>query len=76
MLSQNISNFLKISTDTTQGFSNHFTLNEPRVNPGMGQTLVRLKQLKIGIKQPKKIQFHSDLLFKQSEYVRLVKASS
>ena len=41
----------------------------------MGQTLSRLKQLEIGTKQPKKIQFHSDLLFKQCEYVRLVKAS-
>ena len=41
----------------------------------MGQILLRLKQLKIGIKQPKKIQLHTDLLFKRSEYVRLVKAS-
>ena len=38
----------------------------------MGQTLVRLKQLKIGTKQSKKKKIHSDLLFKQSEYVRLV----
>ena len=28
------------------------------------------------MKQPKKIQYHSDLLIKRSEYVRLVKASS
>ena len=73
MLSQIISNFLKISTGITQGvpISSPWTYLE-QILKLMGQTLVRLKQLKIGTKQSKKIKIHSDLLFKQSEYVRLV----
>ena len=73
MLSQIISNFLKISTGITQGvpISSPWTYLEQTLKL-MGQTLLRLKQLKIGTKQSKKIKIHSDLLFKQSEYVRLV----
>ena len=37
--------------------SNHFNLNIPRVNTETYETLLRLKQLKIGITQPKKFNF-------------------
>ena len=66
----------KISTGTTQGVSNHFTLNVPRVNTETyGSNSVKIKAIKDWNKTTKKIQFHSDILFKQSEYFRLAKAS-
>ena len=36
---------------------------------------IKIKAIKDCNKATKKIQFHSDLLFKQSQYARLVKAS-
>ena len=61
--------------DNTRG-SNHFTINVPRVNTETyGSNSIKIKAIKDWNKTTKKIQFHSDLLFKQSEYVRLVKAS-
>ena len=62
------SNFLKISTGITQRVSQ---LIHPENT--WSKYLLRLKLLKIGTKQPKKIQFHSEVHFKRSKYVRLVK---
>ena len=56
--------------------SNNFTLNVPRVNTETyGSNPIKIKAIKDWNKETKKIQFSSDLLFKQSEYVGLVKAS-
>ena len=56
--------------------SNPFTLNIPRVNTETyGSNSIKIKAIKDWNNTTKKIQFHSDLLFKWSEYVRLVKAS-
>ena len=56
--------------------SNQFALNIPKVNTETyGSNSVKIKAIKDWNKTTKKIQFHSDLLFKRSEYVRLVKAS-
>ena len=56
--------------------SNQFTLNVPRVNTATyGSNSVKFKAIKDWNKTIKKIQFCSDLLFKRSEYVGLVKAS-
>ena len=54
--------------------SNHFTLNVARLNTETyGSNSIKIKAIKDWNKTTKKIQFHSDLLFKRSEYVRLVK---
>ena len=56
--------------------SNHYTLNVPRVNTETyGSNSIKIKAIKDRNKATKKIQLHTDLLFKRSEYVRLVKAS-
>ena len=73
------SNYFKLLKNqqmyNTRG-SNHFTLNVPRVNTETyGSNSIKIKAIKDWNKTTKKIQFHSDLLFKRSEYVRLVKAS-
>ena len=55
---------------------NHFTLNIQRVNTETyGSNSVKIKTIKDLNNTAKKTQFHSDLLFKQRENVRLVKAS-
>ena len=75
MLSQIISHFLISTSPNTRG-SNQFALNVPRVNTGTyGSNSVKIKAIKDWNKATKKIQFHSDLLFQRSKYVRLVKAS-
>ena len=57
-------------------FCNQFTLNVQRINTETyGSNSVKIKAIKDWNKTTKKIQFHSDLLFKRSEYVRLVKLS-
>ena len=56
--------------------SNKFTLNVPRVNTETyGSNSVKIKTIKDWNKTTIKIQFHPDLLFKRTEYLRLVKAS-
>ena len=56
--------------------SNPFNLNVPKVNTKTyGSNSIKIKAIKNWNKTTKKIQFHSDLLFKRSKYVRLVKAS-
>ena len=69
------SNYFKLLKDqhrhNTRG-SNQFTWNVPRVNTETyGSNSVKIKAIKDWDKTTKKIQFHSDLLFKRSEYVRL-----
>ena len=65
MFSQVISNFLKISTGTMQGVPIFLTLNLPRVNTETyGSNSVKIKAIKDYNKTTKKIQLHSDLLFK------------
>ena len=71
-----LSNYFKLLKDqhrrNTRG-SNQFTLNVPRVNTETyGSNSVKIKPIKDWNKATKKIQFRSDLLFKRSEYVRLV----
>ena len=65
MLSQIISNFLKINTGIKQGIPITFTLNVPRVKTGTyGLNSVKIEAIKDSSKTAKKIQFHTDLLFK------------
>ena len=73
------SNYFKLLKNqqmyNTRG-SNHFTLNVPRVNTETyGSNSIRNKAIKDWNKTTKKFQFHSDLLYKRGEYVRLVKTS-
>ena len=60
ILSQIILNFLKISADTAQGVPSNS---------------IKIKAIKDSDKTTKKVQFHSNLLFKRIEYVWLVRAS-
>ena len=72
------SNYFKLKNQhrhNTRG-SNHFTLSVSRVNTETyGSYSIKIKAIKGWNKTTKEIQFHSDLLFKWREYVRLVKAS-
>ena len=72
------SNYFKLVEDQyrhdTRG-SNQFTLNVPRVNTEIyWSNTVKIKATKDLNKTAKKNQFRADLLFKQREFVRLVKA--
>ena len=73
------SNYFKLLKDQHRHnirCSNKFAFNVLRVNTETyGSNSVKIKAIKNGNKTTKKIQFHPDLLFKRSEYVRLVKTS-
>ena len=73
------SNYFKLLKDQHRKntrASNKFTLNVPRVNTETyGSNSVKIKTIKDWNKTTIKIQFQPDLLFKRTEYVRLVKVS-
>ena len=73
------SNYFKLLKDQHKHntrSSSQFILNVPRVNTETyGSNSIKIKAIKYWNKAAKKIQFHSDLFFKRSEYVRLVEAS-
>ena len=78
-LPNTFSNYFKLLKNehrhNTRG-SNYFILNVPRVNTETcGSNSIKIKANKDWNKTTEKNQFHSDLLFKRSVYVRLVKES-
>ena len=77
-LCDNLSNYFKLQNQHRHSIkgSNQFTLNVPIVNTETyGSNSIKIKAIKDWNETTKKIYFNSDLLFKWTEYVRLVKAS-